>query len=399
MNRTSAILHAAILFLGFAVAVGWLVLRGFKRSQDPALMLFKILFTIPLVFLLVVAVPWFSVPGVFVIVLCAIFLSLMWTPHLGALLAKPLTDIFDDGSREPDPRPLYSIAQAKRNRGHYTEAVAEIRKQLDRFPSDVEGQLMIAEIQAQNLNDLPGAEVTIHRLVNQPGHTPRNIAVALNMLADWHLKYSQDREAARQALEEIVQRLPGSELAVLAAQRIGHLADTAFLLDAHDRHRIAVTPGVANIGLLAAELHPKAPEADPAQQTAELVRHLESHPLDTDAREKLAVLYADHYRRLDLATDQLEQLIGYPNQPARKVVHWLNLLADLQIRHSGNYESVRQTLQRIVDLFPDSAAAHTALSRLDHVKLEIKGKQQGQTLALGTYEQDIGLKGKLPHQL
>lgn len=99
-----------------------------------------------------------------------------------------------------------------------------------------------------------------------------------------------------------------------------------------------------------------------------------------------------------MAADQLEQLITSPNQPPKRVAHWLNLLADLQVRHQADYETIRQTVQRIVDLYPDSAAAFTAQNRLNHLKLEIKGKQKGQTVEMGTYEQDIGLKGKLPHQ-
>jgi hypothetical protein len=259
--------------------------------------------------------------------------------------------------------------------------------------------LLLAEIQAENLNDLPGAETTIQRLCNQPGHPPQSVALALNFLADWHLKYGQDREAARQALEQIIARFPDSELSARAAQRIAHLAATDFLLESHEPRRIAVPPGVPDIGLLPGDQQPRAPEADPSQLVAQYVKHLEQHPLDTEAREKLAVLYADHYRRLDLATDQLEQLIAHPSQPARNVVHWLNLLADLQIRHGADYETVRQTVQRIIDLHPDTAAAHTARNRLDYLKLELKGVQKSSTVELGSYEQDIGLKRGLPHQL
>jgi hypothetical protein len=62
---------------------------------------------------------------------------------------------------------------------------------------------------------------------------------------------------------------------------------------------------------------PFAPtEQEPGRVAAEYVKHLEEHPLDTDVRERLAVLYADHYHRLDLAADQLEQMITLPNQPA-----------------------------------------------------------------------------------
>jgi hypothetical protein len=122
------------------------------------------------------------------------------------------------------------------------------------------------------------------------------------------------------------------------------------------------------------------------------VAHLQLHPLDAEAREQLALIYADHYNRMDLATDQYEQLITCPNQPQKRVVGWLNSLADLQIRHDADYDTVRATVQRIIDLFPNSAPAGVAASRITHLKLELKGRQKGQSVKLGTYEQDIGLK-------
>jgi hypothetical protein len=139
-------------------------------------------------------------------------------------------------------------------------------------------------------------------------------------------------------------------------------------------------------------------EADPAQEAAEYVKHLEQHPLDTEAREKLAIIYADHYGRLDMATNELEQMIEQPNQPARLVVHWLNLLADLQIRSGAGFEAAQQTLQRIVDRDPGVAAAEIARHRLALLKLEVKSKEKSQDVKLGSYEQKIGLTRGLPHR-
>ena len=119
---------------------------------------------------------------------------------------------------------------------------------------------------------------------------------------------------------------------------------------------------------------------------------MEEHPLDTEAREKLALIYADHYGRLDLASDQLEQMISQPNQPARLVVHWLNLLADLQIRSGSDYETVKATVQRIIDRDPELAAAGIARNRLALLKLEMKARKKSEDVKMGTYEQNIGLK-------
>ncbi len=101
--------------------------------------------------------------------------------------------------------------------------MAEIRKQLERFPADVEGQLLLAQIQAEDLNDLPAAELTIQHFCEQPGHAPQNIAFALYSMADWYLALRRDREAAQRHLEKIIELLPGSEVALGAAQRIAHL--------------------------------------------------------------------------------------------------------------------------------------------------------------------------------
>ena len=170
------------------------------------------------------------------------------------------------------------------------------------------------------------------------------------------------------------------------------------LLATHERKKFAVTEGVRNLGLLRGQEHLKPAEPDPEKVAAECVKHLEQHPLDTEAREKLAVIYADHYGRLDLAAGELEQMIEQPNQPGRLVVHWLNLLADLQIRGGAGFDAAQQTLQRIVDRDPKAAAAEIALHRLALLKLEFKAKGKNQDVKLGSYEQNIGLKRGLPRR-
>jgi outer membrane protein assembly factor BamD (BamD/ComL family) len=124
-----------------------------------------------------------------------------------------------------------------------------------------------------------------------------------------------------------------------------------------------------------------------------LVKHLEQHPLDNEVREKLAMIYAEHYQRLDLAADQFEQLITDPAQPGREVARWLNVLADLQLKHGADYDTIRQTLQRVIDLFPELAAAQLAQQRIELLRLELKGKEKSQVVKLGSYEKDLGLKG------
>ena len=122
--------------------------------------------------------------------------------------------------------------------------------------------------------------------------------------------------------------------------------------------------------------HLRPAEADPAKLAAAYVKHLEQHPLDTEAREKLAVIYADHYQRLDLATIELNQLIETPNQPAKRVAHWLNLLADLQIQHGADYDTVRGTLEKIIERFPDLAAGRTGADAAGAVEAGTQGTKR-----------------------
>lgn len=389
-----------LIILALALAfVVWLIVRSLRKAEDPARVLVKWIITVPIVGLMAAAVPLFGPIGPFVIVFCAVVFSILWTPHIAAAIFKPLTSMYDGGNIPPVPRPAYSVAQARQKQGRYQEAAIEIRAQLAKFPTDFEGHMLLAQLQAENLNDLAGAEATIEQLVAQPGHAPCNIAFALYSLADWHLQHAKDPAAARLALERVLELLPNSEFALGAAQRIAHLADRETLMRANDPQAIAVPEGVQNVGLLRDSPGIGRAEKDPAALANEYIKQLEQHPLDTEAREKLAILYLDHYGRLDLASGELEQLITMPHQPHRLVVHWLNLLADLQIRSGADYETVRDTLQRIIDLDPGLASASNAQSRIALLKLELKAKQKSQTVKLGSYEQNIGLKRGSFHKL
>jgi tetratricopeptide (TPR) repeat protein len=381
---------------------GWIFVWTFKRSDSrSALVIRWVISAVVLAGMLIVIKPWVQSPLDFVDVIVGLLgglvLAVVWRESIAALISKPFTVLYDGGSTEIEPRPFYSIPQAKRKLGKYNEAISEIRKQLERFPTDFEGQMMMAEIQAENLNDLTAAETTIQRLCTQPERPPRNIAFALNSLADWHLKFNQDREAARTDLEKLIDLVPETEFALAAQQRIAHLADTKTLLAPHDRERFEVKEGIKNLGLLPKSVQPQAPmDADPVKKAAEYVKHLEQHPQDTEAREKLAVIYAEHYGRLDLASDQLNQLINQQNQPAKLVIHWINLLADLQIRRGADYDTVRQTLEQIIERYPDFANASQARGRIDRLKLELKANEKSAGIKLGTYEQNIGLKTGRP---
>lgn len=399
MFALSSIAWGIITLLAYAVFGGWLLTRALKKSDDPTRLLVKWIVTGVVVVAGAVIIPQFTRSGgpetAFAVPIAAvlgIILGAMWAPSIAAMAAKPLTSMFDGGDEPPEPQPFYSIALARRKQGKHDEAIAEIQKQLELFPNDYAGHVLLAEIQVADLKDLAAAEITVHRLCQLPEQTPQNIAAALTQLADWHLQYAQDPKAARRDLDKIIEQFPGTDAAHLAAQRIAHLGTAETLAAAHDGRTIAVPHHEARLGLLA-DRTPRAPaEASPATRADELVKHLEEHPFDCDAREQLALIYADHYQRLDLATQELEHLITQPNQPPKQIVHFLNLLADLQVKHANDTLAASQTLQRIIDFYPISAAAETAKRRLALLKLETRAGEKSQPIKLGSYEKNLGLK-------
>lgn len=404
-NHLVYILDTSLAIIALVVMI-FLSLRALKESDEPLNLMIRWVVTY------VVAVGGFHLAlrmcqggeigwmAPFVLVGMGVTLSVMWTPAISELVSRPLTGFFDGGLEPQDPKPLYSTAMARRQRGKYLEATIAIREQLAKFPNDYEGICLLSRIQAEDMKDLPSAEMTINRFCAAPKVPPKQIAAAQTQLADWHLQLAQDTDSARAVLEGIIARFPGTDLAVAAGQRIAHLGGTEkILLARHDPQAMAVPPGVDKLGLMTSTRFLVPEEANPGRLAGEYVEHLNQHPHDTEIREKLAVIYADHFHRLDLAVGELAQMINLPNQPPKRVAHWLTVLANLQIRHGADYAAVRQTLQKIVDTFPDLPVAQSARSRIAHLALEFKGmKAETPGVKLGVYEQNIGLKYGSPYE-
>lgn len=382
-------LNAAWIILVGVTGI-WFVSRHLQRNQSPGRFILKLLWSAGLaaaVFFFIRFMtrhlggglvadfgPALMMAGA--IAACGILLSITWTPQLSAFLFSPLTSLYDGGNEPPDPKPLYSAAVSKRRLKKPLEAIVAIREQLARFPNDFEGVALLAAIQAEDTRDLLSAESTLNHFCDRPEAPVAQIAAALMQLADWHLNLARDADSARVTLERIIARFPGSPQAAQAAQRIARLDGAEKTLHAAlDRKAVAVPQGIDNVGLLDSSEFLRPAETDPQKLAAELVRHLEQHPQDTGAREQLAIAYARHYQRLDLATLELNQLIGQAGQSAKKIARWLNLLADLQIQGQADYDTVCETLEQIQERFPETAAATQAQSRLNRLKLELRGQQ------------------------
>lgn len=398
-HSTGAIVRGIFVILCLVGTIGWFIVYTIRKSDDPARMVFKWVLTAGmLVVMFGVVGPivggggytggFIGIPATAV---CGVVFAIIWRHSIAGMIAKPFSSLYDGGDDAPDPHPAYSVAQSRQKQGRYQEAVVEVEKQLERFPTDVEGQLLLAQMQAEDLNDLAAAERTIQRFCEQPGHATENVTFALYSMADWFLA-GKDLAGARRSLERIIELYPESEFALGAANRIAHLGTPEMLIDPHERKKFVVNESKEHVGLLHNLDHLQAPEEDIDKLAADYVKQLELHPQDTEARERLAGIYVHHYGRIDLATDQLEQMIEQPNQPARLVVRWLNYLADLQVRAGVDYETVKETIQRIIDRDPKAAAADIARNRLALLKLEFKALETPSVVKMGNYEGNIGLK-------
>ena len=400
MSPLVNLIVSACLIVGL---VGWFVLRSIRKAEDPARIAFKWVITLVILgfFALgVVKEVGFSFGGAFIVpfvcVLIGIIITVLWAPHIGASLAKPITSLFDGGDLELEPQALYSQAIARRKQGQYREAIYLVQEQLEKFPRDATGHLLLAEIQADDLKDMQAAEVTIHRFCDLSGHAPITVAMAFNQLADWRLKHLQDVEGAIAALQQVIERFPETEQAQLASQRIAHLGRGQMHFG--PRENLRLKTGVEDIGLLAESGHLRPGEEDPATLAQACVQHLEQYPADAETREKLATIYAEHYQRPDLAVAQFEELLQQPNQPPKLVAQWLNRVADIHVSCNSDLEAARAALERIIEAYPASAHASKARQRIEYLRLSLRAKEANKPIHLGAYEQDIGLKQQRPQK-
>ena len=378
--------------------------RALRNAEAPWRVLFRCAVTVFIIYFeFKVAMPAFALGGghamfgLATTMILGLVLSILWRNAIIDFICSPLTNLFTGGSEVAEKKPLYSAALARRNRGQYDEAMAEVRQQLNQFPQDFDGVMLLAGIQAENLKDMPAAQHTLTQFSDRPETPQEMAAVALTQLADWHLRLAADEEMARAVWQKIIARFPGTGTALLAEQRLTHLGERMKMIRAQqDRPTVIVPPGVRHLGLLDATEFLKPLDRGSICLASEYVRHLEAHPHDSELREKLATVYARDLKRLDLAALELEQLINEPNHKPKQVAHWLNLLANFQVELGADPAAVRATLENIVERFPDLPVAEMAQRRQALLNHEFRGRQETPVVRLGAYEQNIGLKYGAP---
>lgn len=334
--------------------------------------------------------------ALFFVLMAGIPLVVMWLPPFISTVLQPLFGSLTGGSEEVEVKPMYFRAHGLRKRGDYAGAIAMAERELARFPDDLEGQLLIADIRAVDLKDPAVALAGLAEILVQPGRSANDLCLTLDRMADLQLNRLNQPEAAGETLRRIVEGFTDTEAAQLARQRLAHLPGAQQLAEKAERPRLVVTRHEERLGLTEDLGASALPAADGELRARELLVHLEQFPDDWESREQLARIYVDPLNRLDLAFDQMERLISQTSAAPKHVVRWLNELADLQLKAADGTGAAKLTLERIVACFPSTPWAEQAEARIRHLAWDRRGKEAPRTLRLGSYEQNIGLKRRDP---
>lgn len=378
----------------------WLYFFILKKAEEPKVIIVKTIVSFAVVVGFGVMIgpvmakggygaAFFGVPAAAV---GGLILAILWRGHVTNMFAQPFVNLFTGGETPPDPEPFYSIARTKRRNQEYEAAIRLIEDQLEIFPDDFKGLMMVAEIQAVDQQNLSGAAETIELVCKSQMERPRNFATALNALADWHLKVYRDREAALNCFERIRNTFPKNKVAMEASQRIAHLPSQEMLDGSVERRRIVLkeqpkvglrNPSIAEIDVI---------QESPDDTIARLEGQLEIHPMDMEAREELATLYAEHLRDLQTAIEHLEFLVRQPQHDKQGKVKLLNRMTDLYVRCGDDLAAAEKPLDRIIQTYPESPMAAQASRRKMLLKKEFQGKEKNRDVHLGSYKRDLGLR-------
>jgi hypothetical protein len=272
--------------------------------------------------------------------------------------------------------PIYSRAIAAINFDKYEEAEKAVIHELESCEDDFDGWMMLAELYAHQFSDLPAAEELLRQTCEHPGTTASQFAVAHHRLADWQLKFAQDPDAARAALEEICRRHPRSHLDRMARLRINQLPAS--------REEWIAQQGVKKIRLHTLSGLTKDFAATPATKMSyheafarsqQCVQRLKTNPNDVAAREELARLWAEELDQVDMAEEQLNLLLAMPGAVPAKAAEWLGLLASWHLRFPQDLVAARTAMERLIRQYPQSPQAFAAQRRLNLLDLESKMRE------------------------
>lgn len=267
--------------------------------------------------------------------------------------------------------PSYSKAIAQAKFGRFAQAEKAVLDELEQHQDDVEGWMMLAELYATRFHDLAEADRTVRQLCQQPGIEAVRISLALNRLADWHLKYNQDPVAARAALAELIRLLPETHAARMAGQRLAQMARTREEWIEQQNPKPISLPALSDT--LEDGAHSAVDTLSPtaARDRADrCVERLREDPNRADARDEFARLLAGPLGKHALAIEQWELLVGLSEPSDHQRAEWLAQMAICQEQKMGDPAAARRTLERLVREYPQTSQAFAAQRRLSRLEVE-----------------------------
>ena len=409
LQSTMGRVYSAILVYGVLAAVVVYIIRKQLKNpdNDPVKVIVKWTVTVAIVAFGVYATLWSNdrasllVVFIFLLLPGSVIMALWWTPEISEWMASPITNALTGDSRISYNKPEYGIANARRNRGQYVEAVEAVDEELAKHPGNFDGLMLKASIQAENLGDLEAATETLQEAIEGEEQLSYRLPVALNKMADWQLAVAGDPNAARRTLRQIRETLPESQAAQFAAQRLASLDSSeeteAAVVDFNESYQKLVEESARKDDFTSPLELPKAIETNQQQagdkSLANCLRRVALHPDSVSNREELAALYLDHANQPPKAAEQYDHLLALPGTTIHQKTAWLNKIADIQVKSGESHETVRATLERVIALDPKAAPAARAQQRISYLNIELRGANRKTTkLQLGSYEEDIGLK-------
>lgn len=273
-------------------------------------------------------------------------------------------------ARECTPPANYSAAVARVKFGRYTEAEEAVIKELKHHSEDFDGWLMLAELYATKFGDLAEADRTVRQLCEQPGVNATQVSLALNRLADWHLKLGQDPVAARTALTEIIRLQPETHVARMAGQRIAQLARSREEWIEQQRPKRVMLSALADPPAGPNEQGETLSPVAARERADRCVQRLREDPNRVDVREEFARLLAGPLEKPRPAIEQIELLLGMPDQPDRLRAEWIALMAAWQEQKLNDAVASRATLKRLIRELPQTPQAFAAQRKLSLLEVE-----------------------------
>ncbi|HUR47415.1 MAG TPA: hypothetical protein VMZ27_16145 [Candidatus Saccharimonadales bacterium] len=361
LDSTAVALFVIVTYWSGLMLV-WLLVRAYRSCGDGKEFKATAFFWAGLLFPFAAALGWFAGPA-----LTGAMLTLWMVPVIH--LAAPLLRV----QRLP---PSYSKATALLKQGKYNQAEWEVIRALENHENDFQGWMMLAELYAVHFGDVASAEQTIYDLCSQPEINPSQICTAIYKLSEWHLKVAEDPLAAREVIEVICKKWPGTQLDKMARARIQQLPDSREELQRRQQpHRV-------RLPTLRDEPETCAPEPlrggsrdQAARQANLLVEKLVIDSNDAAVREEFARILAEQLGKGAEAIEQLELLLAMPDQDEKKRAEWLGSIASWQFKYERNPEAGKASLRRLVAEFPQSVQAFTAQRRLNLMQIEERMKR------------------------